>query len=297
MRTTRRRVVTVMVAAVAACAALASTVAATPIVRLTTLDRAAEIEPPPSSVAGADRRERSQVEAQPPAPTYGGCLQSGYATTTVGTAPNTWKRISKPETTYPWLIGFRSTAGPRGAIVVVGDSLTVYSFNTTMNELIALGYGPICMDASVGRMASPKPSGSRSTSGAGVVERIKASDAVWRLDNTTWVLALGTNDVAYGSSSTMTEYATAHIADVRTAIGVLRVPQYWVNVRTLRPTTQSKEDTWNSLLAAPGVTVIDWSAAVSRVPGVDINATDLVHLTTAGNAVRVPLLINSLRPI
>lgn len=297
MRSTRGWMAGLGAAALVVLAVVVPTVGATPVPTLTSIDGAAEVVTVPSSVVGADRRERSQVEPQPIAPTYGGCLQSGYSTTTVGTAPNTWKRISKPETTYPWLIGFRSTAGPRGAIVVVGDSLTVFSFNSTMTELISLGYGPICMDASVGRMASPKPNGSRSTSGAGVIERIKASDAVWRLDNTTWVVALGTNDVAYASSSTVVEYATAHIADVRTAIGALRVPQYWVNVRTLRPTTQAKEDAWNGVLAAPGVTVIDWSAVVARTPGVHINSTDLVHLTTAGNAVRVPLLINSLRPV
>ena len=146
-------------------------------------------------------------------------------------------------------------------------------------------------------MASPKPNGSRSTSGAGVIERIKASDAVWRLDNTTWVVALGTNDVGYASSSTITEYATAHIVDVRTAIGTLRVPCYWMNIRTLRPTTQAKETVWNDLLATSDVTVIDWSSTVSRTPGQHISAGDLVHLTAAGYAMRAALLINSLRPV
>jgi len=277
---------------VAAFAVVAPTVSATPVVELTAIDDGA------ASIQPAVRPGiRTQIEVQPPPPVYGGCLQSGYSTTTVGTAPNTWKRISKPETQYPSLIGFRSIAGPRGAIVVVGDSLTVFLFNDLMNTLIAQGYGPICIDASVGRMASPKPNGSRSTSGAGVAERIRASDAVWRLDNTTWVLALGTNDVGYATSGTMAEVAAAHIADVRDAIGSLRVPQYWVNARTLRPTTQTKEDIWNAALPAPGVVVIDWSSIVSRTPGVHVSAADLVHLTSLGNQVRLPLIVNSLAPI
>lgn len=284
---------------VAALALVASFVAPTAVagpLSLTSLDGPGEIVAPPSSVVVAERGGRTQLESPPAAPTYGGCLQSGYSVTTVGSAPNSWKRISKPEYLYPWLIGFRSTAGPRGAIVVVGDSLTVYSFNETMNQLIALGYGPICMDANVGRMASPKPNGSRSTSGAGVVERIRASDPVWRLDNTTWVVALGTNDVAYASGS-YHDYSVAHIDDVLTAIGSVRVPIYWVNVRTLRSVTQTREDAWNDVLSAAGLTLVDWSSAVSRTPGVHLSAVDLVHCTAAGYALRVPLVINALRPI
>lgn len=179
------------------------------------------------------------------------------------------------------------TAGPKGPIVVVGDSLTVGSATQTARALRAKGWGPICIDAAIAR--SIKFGGSLLPSGLNAVERIKASDPVWNDPTITWVVALGTNDV--GFSTTSAERADQYVHDQLAAIGPNQT--YWVNVCTARTDWQYEEAIFNHSISTSGVRVIDWYSASEDQHW---TAGDRIHLNTIGYQARADLIANTVQP-
>ncbi len=239
-----------------------------------------------TAVGAADRGSRSQLEQPPPPPTYAGCLQPRVAAVAAGAPGREWQLAT---VNGKWRIGFRGQAGPAGAIVVVGDSLTYLSIADTMSALVQAGYGPICVDAGYGRYVAVGTGTSSVSSGLDVIVRVRASAPVWQMDTVRWVVALGTNDVGRTNAGRADWWCAQQIAAARWAIGATRLPPEWINLRTRRVGSQYVENVWNEALPANGFTPIDWSAAVAPAPALFIS-DDLVHPTVWGTALRLQLL-------
>lgn len=256
------------------------------------LARVQAVEPPPpvadgaGAEASAERGPRTQVEPLAPAPTYGGCMKPGIPTSPVAAPGGVWQLGT---VNGKWRIGFRGVAGPLGAIVVVGDSLTYLSIAETMAGLVSAGYGPICVDAGYGRFVVVGSGTASVSSGLDVIGRVRASAPVWQMDTVRWVIALGTNDVRRPSAGRAPVWCAEQIAAARWAIGVTARPPEWVNVRSRREIAQYVENVWNTAVPQNGFVTIDWSAAVAPWPELFIS-DDLVHPTPFGTELRVRLL-------
>jgi hypothetical protein len=229
----------------------------------------------------------------PPAPTLGAAANTPNG---AGCLPG----VGKLDPTKRWYrqdntsaststIAYYPLAGPRGAVAVVGDSLTWQTMSNTMNRLIDAGFGPICADGAVFRATTVVVS--KVNSGVNAIGRLKGL-AFWAAATVRWVISIGTNDV--GTAST-TVAQRARIDGVIAAVGVTTRSILWMNVRTRRGSYQSVETRFNQNLAAtPNVTVIDWSAMVAWNPAAYITGADLVHLTAHGISTRPTLLANTL---
>jgi hypothetical protein len=172
------------------------------------------------------------------------------------------------------------TAGPKGPIVVVGDSLTWGSAAATARGLRANGWGPICVDATISRTVEfGTPS---IPDGLDAAHRIRSSDPLWNDPAITWVVALGTNDVGFSAGNR--GRSDQYVDDMRLAIGPN--PTSWLNVRTGRSDYQSRELVFNQSIADSGVDVIDWYHRMNHT----WLAGDRVHLTSAGYQARADML-------
>lgn len=186
-------------------------------------------------------------------------------------------------------IGFYPNSGPRGALAVMGDSLTWQTMSGTMNRLIDAGFGPICADGAVFRATTVAVAGVNS--GVNATNRLKTV-AFWTAPTVRWVVGIGTNDV--GAAGT-TAAQRSRIDGMMSAIGVTTRPVLWINVRTRRGDYQAAESRFNAaLVATPNLRVIDWSAMVAPSPATYITSYDMVHLTATGIAQRPVLVANTL---
>lgn len=239
------------------------------------IDRAA------GATAVAVRGERTQVEPPPSSPDSGGCLSGTGTKVAASIDPaQRWYVDVVSSQWYYWKVSFYPRTGARGAVVVVGDSLTVAASEETMRGLIDAGFGPVCIDGQVSRRVSVYTS--NIPSGVQEVARIKSSDQVWRSSTVRWVLALGTNDDRADTSA----YA-ATIQKGRNAVGAVTVPMYWIDIRTrLGDPSTNYENQWNARLPGPNTVVIGWAAAVAPSPARYINGDDMIHLTAAGEVLR-----------
>ena len=228
------------------------------------------------------------VPSGPPA-TYGGCVPADAADEEVAHAAGTWRfaKVSRD-----WHLGFYATEGTRGAVVVVGDSLTKSSVHETMSKLIDAGFGPICLDAGFGRYLGTHRGPSSVSTGVEVIARIKASEPVWGAKSVTWVIALGTNDVGFTTAARGTTFAATWIGAARDAIGPTTTVPYWVNIATGRPPAVTVEQMWNEQLLTAGV-VIDWADAVAGQTSVYLKG-DQIHLTAEGVVLRSDLVVHAL---
>jgi len=266
---------------------IAATVA---IITPVQLLRAASSDEAATATAGAVRTgQRTQIDPIEPPPVEVGCLIGEVETVSTTTDPGQrWQIGTIPSSNGAWKVAYAAASGWRGPLAVVGDSLTYLSLNQTTRALVNAGYGPVCVDAGIGRRI-PTSTTSRVSSGVQVIARLRAGDAVWRRTDIPWVIALGTNDTR-GSAS---RYADL-IKLAMDAVGFTTRPVYWVNVRTLVPSYAAElEPYWNSLLPRPGVVVIDWWTATKTSSSLYIGA-DLVHTTTTGATLRVQIMTAAL---
>ncbi len=217
----------------------------------------------------------------------GGCLVG--STSPIPTTVDPQQRWQLGNVSNDWWSALAPDRGPRGAVVIVGDSLTQGSINQTMAALLAAGFGPICIDGGVARFVTYTSARLHVSTGVDVIARIRASDSTWAADDTAYVAAFGTNDVGFPNP---TWYAT-QIDTLRAATGAH--PLWWVNVRTRVESMQPWETAWNHALSARGdLAVIDWSAAVAPNPNAYILGSDLTHLTLAGSHLRATLITDAL---
>jgi hypothetical protein len=179
------------------------------------------------------------------------------------------------------------TTGPKGPIVVIGDSLTVGSATQTARALRTAGWGPICIDGTTSRTVD---FGSDAVpTGVDAARRIRASNPIWNNPAITWVVALGTNDSQFSGGSMAR--ADKYVTDQRAAIGAN--PIWWMNVRTSRPDWQFQEGIFNQAITRSGISVIDWNGASA---GKGWTTADEIHLTAAGYQARADLLAKTVRP-
>jgi hypothetical protein len=233
------------------------------------------------ATAVAVRGQRTQVETQPSTPSSGGCLIGTGAKVSASIDPaQRWYVDVVSSQWYYWKVSYYPQSGARGAVAVVGDSLTVASSEETMRGLIDAGFGPVCIDGQVSRRVSVYTS--NIPSGVQEVARIKSSAQLWGSSNVRWVLALGTNDDRADTSA----YA-ATIQKGRNAVGTVTVPMYWIDIRTrLGDPYTNYENQWNARLPGPNTVIIGWAAAVAPSPSRYINGDDMIHLTAAGEVLR-----------
>ena len=276
-RPAHRRTLLVAATAVLSCVAVVQVAAADP---LDPIDDAA------SASAVAVRGASVQAVPPPPPADHAGCTKGVGTRVSASVDPAQRWYVDVQNTN--WKIAFYPRPGPRGAVAVVGDSLTLAAMEETMRELIGAGYGPVCIDGQVSRRVSIYTSSI--PSGVQEIARIKGTDPVWRLDHVRWVLALGTNDARANTST----YA-ATIQNGRNAVGASSVPIFWINVRTrLGEPYTNYENQWNTRLPGASTVVINWSAAVQTSPSAYINNTDLIHLTAAGEVLRAQITVAAL---
>lgn len=220
-----------------------------------------------------------QVNPLPPPPVYGGCLTGTVAKVSASVDPQ--QRWWVGTVSSNWKVVRHDQVGPRGPVVVVGDSLTLGAETNMMRELLAGGYGPICIDGGVARRMTVGAT-SAVSNGVLVIDRIRKSDPVWRMPVVRWVLAIGTNDARM---TNLSSYPTT-IAAGKAAVGASNYPLLWVDVRTRVDYNRPAEDKWNRDLVAAGVRVVGWAPAVDESPATYINDTDKIHLLPAGNVLR-----------
>jgi hypothetical protein len=160
--------------------------------------------------------------------------------------------------------------GPKGAIAVVGDSLTAGLINDLGSRLGDVGFGGLRVDAVVSRRMTKSSSVS---SGVSAIRTARSAG----FDPTNWMIALGTNDF-YESSSVMERM----INDVMNEIGSGR-QVIWVNVWMFAYPADSAR--FNTALARvdaqrSNLRVIDWASSARAHP--NWFSGDGVHYTNEG---------------
>lgn len=125
-------------------------------------------------------------------------------------------------------IAYYPHSGRRGALAVMGDSLTWQTMNGTMNRLIDAGYGPICADGAVFRATTIVVL--KVNSGVNAINRLRSLQ--FRAAPTVrWVISIGTNDT--GTATTVSAQRS-RIDAVMAAVGGTSRSALWMNVRTRR---------------------------------------------------------------
>lgn len=235
----------------------------------------------PTAVAATGDQNPVPVPDQSGAGTAGGCLLSPVAINSSGLYVNSIAADAQ----HTQVVVLSMTAGWRGPVVLVGDSITRQSAQETAIVLRQRGYGPICVDGLVSR--SIAYSTYADPDGVDTAARIRSSDPVWASPSTRWAVALGTNDIAFSGSSAVA--AAGFQQQMMAAIGPVTQPVPWVNVGTLlggsRP---ASEAAWNGALS--GRPVIDWKAQLQP----SWILSDKVHLTAAGIAARAQIVGNGI---
>lgn len=179
--------------------------------------------------------------------------------------------------------------GPRGAVAVVGDSLTWQSARDLAVQLQQDGWGPVCVDGTISRTV--EYGNAEVPDGLDAVRRIRGTSLVWGRSDVTWVVALGTNDS--GFSRTSVERANTSAAKLVNEIGGPAVID-WVNTKTNRSGAPAlNEQAWNAGVQQLGVSIIDWRSAVVANPAVI--GGDRVHLSALGVPVRNDLIVRAIR--
>ncbi len=164
----------------------------------------------------------------------------------------------------------------RGAVAIVGDSLTAQSTNALRAGLAEEGWKPVTIDAERNRRIVVGSGPGEPKAGRSVVKALKASGT----DPHTWIVALGTNDVLAAADDTQVRALVMAMLD---AIG----PGHrivWVDVYLGQQ--QAATTRWNRMLREiaserTDLVLAPWSA-VAYTEGILID--DQIHPTVDGQA-------------
>lgn len=173
--------------------------------------------------------------------------------------------------------------GGRGAVAVVGDSLTFERLDDLVSRLRAAGFGPVRVDGRPGRRLVREVA--MSTSGVQAVRAARAAgEPRW------WVLALGTNDL----DDTAPDRVAELVGEVLTAAGPM--PVVWVDVWVTGDASSDAAAFNAGVVAAsaarPGTAVADWSAAAAPHP--EWFGPDGLHNTPDGALARNAFVVERL---
>ncbi|MEQ1700825.1 MAG: peptidoglycan-binding protein [Ilumatobacteraceae bacterium] len=208
----------------------------------------------------------------PPPALPAGCLQ--FATTADSNGvftvnPNQYQRVAAT-----------SETGVKGPIIVIGDSLTWQTATDTAAALRLVGYGPVCVSGTIS--ATVQWGNAQIPDGLDSIARIRASAPVWSGPTPRVVIALGTNDTGFVTTSPAA--ARSDIHTMLTAIGPTSKPVAWMTVRTTRQAPwPARESNWNTQLVAAGVETMPWAAEFQNA----WVGSDKVHCVAAGRVARV----------
>ena len=163
------------------------------------------------------------------------------------------------------------TAGPNGALGMIGESSTQGMLPWIPDDLGAVGWGPLRLYAFPGVRIPPDNPGFAIP----VVQRWRAEG----FDPRVWIIGLGTNDV--GFTTTSIPKATAYIDAMLDAIGPGR-EVLWINITHHEPDWQAA---WNEALVEVATRrlnlhVFDWASIVAQHP--EWLVSDHVHSTPTG---------------
>jgi lysophospholipase L1-like esterase len=169
--------------------------------------------------------------------------------------------------------GDEPSAEPPAKVIIVGDSITVGSFDAIERELAAAGVPDVQIDAAVGRRIAIGDGEAQPLNGVAAVEGLLASGA----SADTWVIALGTNDV--GQYDETGEYLTT-----AQLLALIPASARLVWVDTCLPGRQEQSDRFNATMSAQvaerdDAEVAAWSD-VCTADGLLLD--DQVHPTNAG---------------
>jgi len=171
-----------------------------------------------------------------------------------------------------------ATVRARGAIALIGDSLSFSHWAGLPEEFEQERWGPFQLEARSGRFTTTTTP--EATSGVDAVRRLRAGG----FDPPIWIIALGTNDMSVTSA---VPGATAALIDtMMSEIGPGR-RVVWVDVykRYSKGATAAFN---NELTAAtgrhPGLTIANWHGLVAA--NLDWLTDDGVHLTLEGSRQR-----------
>jgi lysophospholipase L1-like esterase len=165
------------------------------------------------------------------------------------------------------------SAEPPATVIIVGDSITVGSFDAIERELAAAGVPDVQIDAAVGRRIAVGDGDVQPLNGVATVEGLLAFGA----SADTWVIALGTNDV--GQYDETGEFlATAQL------LALIPESARLVWVDTCLPGRQEQSDRFNATMSAQvaardDADVATWSD-VCATEG--LLQSDQIHPTNAG---------------
>lgn len=171
-------------------------------------------------------------------------------------------------------------AGPRGAVAVVGDSLTFERLDDLVGQLRAAGFGPVRVDGRPGRRCVEAIG--MATSGLDAVAAARAVGEPRR-----WLVALGTNDVLFAPGDDM----AARVRRVLDATG--DAPVAWANL-WLTSDRAPAAVAFNGAVvracaARPGATVVDWAGEAAPHPEWFVG--DGIHNTGEGALARNRFLV------
>jgi hypothetical protein len=170
-----------------------------------------------------------------------------------------------------------TTLATRGAIALVGDSLSVQARLQQQATLLATGWSPAILNGAIGRRIPLDASTQPPLSGVAAVGEVRARGA----DPHTWIVELGTNDVVVTGNDPRAMRSL--VGEMLDAIGGgHRV--VWVTVYNGNDLAASAR--FNAVLeqvagARSDLMLANW-AAVAATPG--YLTDDDVHLTAAGQA-------------
>src|SRR4051794_33170457 len=174
------------------------------------------------------------------------------------------------------------TAGPRGALGLIGESSTQGTLPWIGGDLAALGWGPMRLYAFPGVRIPPDRSGF-------AIPTVQT----WRaegFDPRVFVLGLGANDVGFSQDSV--PKAAAYIDSMLDAVGPGR-EVLWLNITHPEASWQAAWNTALNQVAARRLNlhIFDWASIAAQHP--DWLVGDGVHLTPTGYRQRSLLIADA----
>lgn len=206
------------------------------------------------------------------------CIPSGVSSYASTWDPQRRWRVAKPNQ-YQLHVWYPKI-GPEGPVVMIGGSLSYGVAEMLTRDLVAAGYGPVCVDARIGRQMAPLSTGQ---GGLNIAKRLKAA---FPSTGVRWNVSLGNNDINAVSLTT----AINRIQPILDAIGATTHPVTWSNLASCRTAEyRAKEASFNAALATKALAVHDWASIIRANPSLLIS--DCLHVAWSGNTIRSSSLV------
>lgn len=175
---------------------------------------------------------------------------------------------------------------PRRRVAIVGDSITVRSFDQTVRRLVAVG-ADVCANAQAARPTAPS------------VDALLAPPMV---DADVWVVATGSNDIFDPAAFPAQVARVLNAAQGRPVVWVNVFVHRWRVSAAMRVADLRNSRRLNAVLARaaeshPNLTIVDWSGYLTAGPSRErAYLVDGVHPNDGGQRVRAILVAAAVAP-